>query len=238
MVFRSRGYRKGGRRSYRRSSYKRRSFKRRPRFFNKFRPASRSSGSELKYADFNIGTLEASQTVKNTFIYTKPDAGSTNAILLTVGGGSLVTQRVGNQAIIKEVTVRGQICTTDSTTKQPCYRMMLFVDKNCSGTAPTVLDLLDVPYGTNAIFAPRNLNYRERFVMLRDIRGATAPVGNTATCVPFEFDVKLNLKQTYTGPESAVANCTAGAIYFVCLGEDSTGYSKICCTIRMRFTDP
>lgn len=197
----------------------------------KFKKSGGLSATELKYVDCNSSTAV---DCSNVFDYTTHP----NAFAVNIAGGSTVTTRTGNQCFVREITVRGQMCTKTGVTAQPTYRIILFYDKNgIAGNNPAVTDLLDSAAANN-VFAPRNLTFRDRFVVLKDIRGATAPAAQTASCIPFEFSVKTNIRQTYG--DASASNVTSGGLYLAFVGENAYASSQITFvhSTRVRFTDP
>ena len=90
-------------------------------------------------------------------------------LLNGIAEGTDFNERVGRSIKIQSLLAKVAITqnSLDSGTVGAICRVMLIIDKKPAGGAPTVNDILDAS-GTSQYLAPRNLNNRNRFVILRD----------------------------------------------------------------------
>lgn len=84
--------------------------------------------------------------------------------LTEIGQGDTDTDRNGNTILLKDIQIRFSFKNM-STTQPHRARMILFVDKDCSGVYPTAQELLQI---WQNYLSPINKDYSKRFVLVKD----------------------------------------------------------------------
>lgn len=200
-----------------------------------------SSAPELKWIDYT-----ANITSDNNF------AGSASAALLNgISCGPDSYQRVGRQAHLKSIHVKMRT-VLDTSVVQGGVRFVLVLDKMPTGGAipafSTVFSDRDNAGATTIdIASSLNLNYRDRFVVLRNhliqIPNNTLVTGdiNTAQDLTHDWYVRLsNHIMTFSGSTTSVGDITDGAIYLYIYNSNNaqaTGRVQTSVCSRLRFTD-
>lgn len=196
------------------------------------KPLRRDYGNEpeLKYNDIAAATYQGDNT------------GTITALnLIAVGDDN--TSRDGRQICNRSIHVQGYLAPVDSTTLNSMCRMMLVWDSQPNGAIATMTDILSV---SNAV-SSTNLNNRERFRILRDLKFALGSSSNTATQAvsdgsnTYLIDCFLKLKDiktTYSGTTAVIASVATGALLLVTIGSNSSSnQGTFTLTTRLRFTD-
>lgn len=112
-------------------------------------------------------------------------------------------------------------------------RTLLVYDNQTDGAAPTIANILTA-VGPNGL---RNLDYRERFIILMDqtweINLTDYPIREV------EFYRKLGLKSIYSGTSASVTSIATGGIFMITCGTTATGATSSVGTfgVRLRYTD-
>lgn len=203
----------------------------------KYRGPFRSGGwyntqSELKYVDVAAASYACDTT------------GSVTALnLLAVGDDN--NTRDGRQVQLKSVHIQGIFRPQDNNNEDNYARVLLVMDHQPnSSTIATIGNILVA----SSSLSNTNLDNRERFTILRDIRFAggkrneaiTATVGSYSSesvQVINEF-VKLNHKTTYSGTTAVIGSVATNALLLVTIGDLAAGGgSNAALVSRVRFTD-
>lgn len=174
--------------------------------------------------------------VTNTFT----EANSTHFSLCGIASGTSDAQRIGNKVFAKYVEIRGEVENQDTVNDYPhTFRLICYVDKQPGGVENTVGNLLECGYADyTAVYASRNLNYRERFNVLKDVTITLAAPGTSACHVPFHLFIPLNIMTTYMGSTDGISSINSNAIYIAVLS-DCWGTEVVwCASCRMRYQDP
>jgi len=88
------------------------------------------------------------------------------------------------------------------------------------------------------IYANRNLSYRDRFSVLKDVTITLASPGTSAAHVPFHLFIPCKYSVTYNGSGDSIGGIATNALYVAALS-DNTVDDKVVwvCNCRMRFSD-
>lgn len=107
--------------------------------------------SELKFHD-----VESSTTFSNSGAMIN---------LTEIAGGSGDAQRNGNSIFVRYITLRGIMAANTNASYNTC-RMIVFIDKDTSGTTPTASDVLATTTTGFVPIAPLNDTNRARYKVL------------------------------------------------------------------------
>lgn len=146
---------------------------------------------------------------------------STNLTLCTIPQGATASQRVGQEAIIKQVQICIEFCLLGITNaaitvgSNKC-RVMVIVDHQCNGADLLAADVLEDSTDINSF---RNLKQTARFTVLHDgtytfnpqISGDyddQATHQQAKVCKTVKIFKTMNMKVSYEGTTAVVANIT------------------------------
>lgn len=200
-----------------------------------YRGRRSGTGQELKFKDTTV-------------------AAALSLIVGTIHSSSLVaipqdgteSGRVGRKVTVKAVHVRGLSVlagTSDNNQADDTIRLMLVLDKQANGAAPSVTDILE----TASIDSFNNLANKSRFRILKDSKivmntysgglgGTTTDSGNRT--LPFEWHINnLNLPIEYDNSATTGALATIRSNNLLVLGISSDQTATIRFTARVRYTD-
>lgn len=195
------------------------------------RSSSRFAGiDELKFVDV---TLNATSTA----------AGGTTTLMNGVSQGDDYNNRQGRKVNWTSLYFRGHVAPNSGTNapEGDVLRVMLVWDNQPNGALAAVTDVLS----TANVTSPRNLNNRERFVVLSDqtyVVGAnayTAGALTTGSPSPTYFSIykKLQSSTIFGGTGSAITDINTGSLFLLRVGKTANA-SLLSHTLRLRFADP
>lgn len=156
--------------------------------------------------------------------------------------GSDINNRIGRVITIKSIQLNFSHYATDATGLDQTHRFLLVYDKQANGVVPAIADILLA----SSPWAPRNLNNRNRFIILWD--QTTSVCGNVAAglangnlrIADKKYYRRHNLKTQYnTGDAGSIADISTGSLYFIAVGSVAAGVTagEMIGTARMRFID-
>lgn len=189
------------------------------------------NNSELKYTDL-ASTIYAADTT-----------GTVTALNLTAVGDDNTT-RDGRQICNRSIHIQGLLKPEDIATASNLSRLMLVWDNQPnSGAIAAITDILV----SSTSISSTNLNNRERFTILRDLRygcgyqsnavGAVFSNGDNTYALN-EFLSLKDVKTTYSGTTAAIGSVATGALLMVTIGSQAPGAGESFeLTTRLRFTD-
>ncbi|AJD07528.1 capsid protein [Sewage-associated circular DNA virus-18] len=183
------------------------------------------------------------------------DATSTNAAVTTTWQGALINgiaqgadfnQRIGRKAQMKSVLFNGNFfpgTTAAENASQGVYlRVVIVYDSQPnSGTFPGGTDFL----GANDPNTPLNLNNRDRFSILIDVRkqigsylfnGTPALTAGSPQNAYWNKYKKCNKETIFSGTAATLGSISTGAMYIFFVG-DFNGVGMIDFYTRVRYTD-
>lgn len=218
--------------------------------FRKVNPVSQSqvvpakSVVEIKSVDVNQGTLTGNFSTTPTFILL-------NAMRL----GTDFYQRVGRKIVMKSLRVTGIIVPSGSVATSASYmRMMVVYDKQSNGAAPAITDIITDVNGSGATgtnsYAGKNLNYRDRFVILRDhaMLGPIVSAGgaiSTYSIDPAAKDngylidwyIPMDHEVVYRADVGSISDIATGGLYVIFYGSTATASWEFQGRARLRYKD-
>ncbi len=146
-------------------------------------------------------------------------------LLTSIVEGTGLENRAGQHIMLRSLTMTLNIFNDSVETPQQ-LRFMIVYDRQCNGAAPTITDILT----TSSPLSPPSLNDRWRFRILKDkmtnlqVFGGAADMPQIKT---LKLDLaRMNLPVTFNaGNAGTVADCSAGSLWLVTLGDQATGTS-------------
>lgn len=155
-----------------------------------------------------------------------------------IQAGSSFFNRVGRKIELKSFTFKGIVFPVRTQTNEHLARIILLYDRQTNGALPAVADILQTTDQTGAntttSYSGINMNYRDRFLILRDIKlalpsvtdtgGVTTNLGAIDGVTPttnISFHVKLkNLVTQYRADSSpsVIGDIATGGLYMLFLG--------------------
>lgn len=191
---------------------------------------SYGSKGEMKYSDIATNTVAVNTT------------GSFSLLHIPILGSDF-NARIGRKTLAKSVYIRG-IWGSDvlGSIGAQQVRMVLFVDYQPNGLAPTVLQVLSTAVPTSHLAADN----RDRFKILCDKEFAIGPqnVATPAFSSPVVQNIKLykklNLQTIFNATNGGtIADITTGALYLFFIGSAAAGNGDGACTwsSRVRYAD-
>ena len=162
---------------------------------------------------------------------TQSDSPSTTPTITqinTVSQGDGADNRDGNVIFGTSLMLRGNVAVADTTN---IVRVIVFVDKNSNGSAPTASNILQVSTDPKS---PINIVNRHRFHVLRDMQFSLSTYGPGA--LNFKEYVKLGrLRMDFNGSDTTAR---MNGLYILTMS-DSGSVSHPPCKwySRLRFTD-
>lgn len=190
-----------------------------------------NNNAELKYSDLAAANYNADTT------------GTVTALNLTAVGDDNTT-RDGRQICNRSIHVHGFLQPVDNITSANYARLMLVWDSQPNSS--TIAAMTDILVAATSL-SNTNLNNRERFTILRDMKFAQGKSQDTATQAISDgnnttmIDTFLNLKDvktTYSGTTAVIGAVATGALLLVSIGSNAAGAGgTFTLTTRLRFTD-
>lgn len=196
---------------------------------------------ERKYSDINTATYAVNTTGTFTLCHI-PDLGSD------------FNDRIGRKTVLKSIYIRGRVQTStaaapngDTTTPAQLCRLIIFVDNQPNGAAPSITDLLVEALPSSQL----NANNRDRFRIIKDKEYAFDPVYNISTATqarymgnrqvyPIKLYKKLNVETIFNGTNGgSIGDINTGALYMLWLGSTASGATdaEAMVSVRCRFDD-
>lgn len=209
--------------------------------------------------------LKSVDVPENSFIFRDPTAGTNIVLLNGVFTGAGYYNRVGSRIEMKSVEIRGTIFNDLTSTVPGLARIIIFYDRQRRTPNPkfgtglaTISELLksrdQTGTATTKGDSEINLDYRDRFIILRDYQVYIPPVDNAGGTgvlqngpdwpggdYNYDFHLYIDLhglptlyEEPYTGTATTISRGSLAAA-FVCTGTDGRWSAK--CTSRLRFYD-
>lgn len=200
-------------------------FRRKPRMVRQkslYSPFQRKQGKEPHLFDMGATTFAGDTT-------------GTVQLLNGVAQGTDYGNRVGRRVTMTSAFIRGTLKANSTTPTAGQSRIILVVDRECNGVAPTIGDVLSTVTTTGNL----DLDNTERFLILMDQTLAVKP--NFATQVeyiPFKFYKKMRITTKYIGTGATVASIGENGLFLMTLGDFTAGTNtapEFILTARVRF---
>lgn len=154
-------------------------------------------------------------------------------LLSNTGTGTSEQDRIGNSILARNVNIRFSYTPNFTSVAFQLYRVILFVDKQQAGTAPTAAQLFQTPSNLDT---PFNKNFTDRFAILKDKRFNIAQQGSQTMSVQKWFR-KLEFHIRYVGTSSASASMGNNSLYLLLWSNAVTNPPTYNLYSRLNFTD-
>lgn len=164
-------------------------------------------------------------------------------LLNGVSQGDGLSSREGRIIRNRSVQINIQHRANASASSNYPIRMILFIDLEPSGSAPTASQLLRTSEGQNLDEAFRNLDNRNRFIILKDkyVQGNNYDNNGSTLLTHYHKWVKfkkLNLLTTFNANNGAtIADIQKGALYLFMYQGEPTYPPSVWVSAVVRFTD-
>ena len=186
--------------------------------------------------------------------YKAIDVSNPNAQVTNAGGvvllngcarGDDIGERDGRQITMRSVDIRMEIQPVGTATSAHSLRVIIFVDKQANGTAPTPANVLAVTGSAEATVSAHNLEYRNRFWILSDkVYGFGCDYGGAGVgvqrLVATRFWRSFAVKTTFnSGTAGTVADIATNSLYLLAISDTATAAQQPYLQFysRVRFTD-
>lgn len=172
-------------------------------------------------------------------------AGAPSFVLLNgCNQGDGQSSRDGRQILNKSVEVMMQWASNVSATTDCVCRAMLFIDLEPHGSTVTAGELLNLSSPSFGVEeAPKNLDYRSRFVIIKDKKfnfvnhPAWSSTAQHRQAVIFKYR-KLNFHSLFDASNNAdITDITKGALYLMVFANDATYAPTVDVAAKVRFIE-
>lgn len=173
-------------------------------------------------------------------VYSSATVNTTPTISLLNGltKGDDIGNRDGRSILMKSLNLQATIIVNASTTIGSFVRCMVFIDKSPSGVSPTYTEILDTSTITQPILAQRNLNFRKRFVILRDQLIEVSPGSGGKGLYCFNYYKKLAMHTIYDASDAGdITDISNNALYFLTVSNEGVNTPTVTLCSRVRFLD-
>lgn len=205
----------------------------------------RFMGSPYDISDVVHDVAQLRQLINTEFKYSYQigtdvplDNFSTPAIYLMNGlvQGTDADNRNGRSILVKSLqcALNVEMIGTETDTK---FRFMVVIDKQPNGAVATVSQILQSTGTENSLMAPRNLNNRKRFVILKD---QVMSLNEGVRRVGFiKYYRKLNMHTTYNSSDTGtITDIATNALYVILWSnKTTTGRPTLQINNNIRFLD-
>lgn len=158
------------------------------------------------------------------------------ALLNGLAQGTDNDQRIGRSIRMKSVQLL-LTNTQNASATNSLLRYILFIDKQPTGVAPTVAELISTPGGGSAYYGMRNLDNKKRFVILKD-QWVTMNSGTNNEIGVFEYYKKLDMHTVYDSSNAGtIADISSNALYLLALSNEVANPVSVTGSWRVRFLD-
>lgn len=213
---------------YRRTYRRRRTTRRKPGRYRIYKRAGKQLWKDVKMLKdaINVEYKQHESSVQTAVI----DNSSTQVHLLNgVPTGDDYGNRDGRQVRFKSIELHATISANVAQTSPSFVRGVLVIDRDAE-SLPTYTDIFE--YLTT--YSPRNLNNRNRFVILKDWHITLYP---DRPATQLNYYRKLDMKTVFDGTGSTYADISNNALYFVWLSNLASVAPLANGLVRLRFLD-
>lgn len=149
---------------------------------------------------------------------------------LTKGDGA--SNRDGNQVRIKSIQLKiaGEINASATSTRLRC---ILVIDKQANGVAPTLANILSL--NTAYIDSFRDLDFRKRFVILRDF---TMLLDSNNEQAQMDVYKKVDIKVVYDASNNGdITDISTNSIFMFFVSDEAVNLPTVTSSYRIRYID-
>lgn len=149
-----------------------------------------------------------------------------------IGQGTDEQNRIGNSILAKDINIRFQMLANFTTDQQNMIRMVIFVDKQQAGTAPTLAQLMQTTSNFQSSF---NKDYTDRFAILKDKYFTMN--ANEKRVLQGKFYKTLPFHIRFLGSTTAAADLGNNTLYVLYWSAYAVNGPSISHYSRLNFTD-
>lgn len=166
------------------------------------------------------------------------------ALVNGIAQGTDFNQRIGRQSTMKSIIFNGNVFNLSTASLNAFNggytRLVIIYDSQPNAALPSGTDI----FATNDPNSPMNLNNRDRFQVLMDVRkqvsaflmsATPALTAGTPGNAYFKKYRKCNKETVFSGTLGTIANISTGAIYLAYITDAAVAAFDY--YIRIRFTD-
>lgn len=203
-------------------------------WYRKKYSAMEIASKALSMAKYMKGMINCEKKYHDTSGAPTPSDSGQIALVSGIPAGDDNTNRSGNSVLVRSLYVkfRCSVNTTNTENNQN-IRLILFIDKQQNGAAPTVSNILQTFGGTNSIVSPLNLDMAPRFKVLYDKVFNLSKLDNTGNAGSVFKKLYFHAKYTGTGGSDVFTN----QIYHLLISDQPTNQPAITIYTRMGFYD-
>ena len=186
------------------------------------------------------GELKARDTASGAFA--GADWNGVAVLLNGIARGDDIDERVGRQILIRsyELSVIWHQAAPGAHPSRVA-RLVVVYDKQTNAAALTPAQVLTAVGTINAATSPKNLENRDRFTILRDIRTPMAAAETTDYEPPpkaLKVYQSITLPVTFNaGDAGTVADITTGSLYAIFISDQGAVLPSFSYTCRVRYED-
>lgn len=194
--------------------------------------------ANMAYKGFRIATrvaglVNVEYKVKDLVATATPSTSGSLSLLNGLTKGDDYNNRDGRQVRWKSIQMYLR-STLHASATNTSIRVIIFIDKQASETAPTAAALLDLTTAS-AVDAFRNLSNRKRFVIIADKRVVINTNYPEKTTRLYK---RLDMKQIFDDSDAGtVSDITTNSLYVLFLSDEATNVPSIVHNFRLRFID-
>lgn len=155
-------------------------------------------------------------------------------LLNGIAQGDAAQTRDGAQARLKSLESSANF-TLNAAATNATIRCIIFIDLQTDATTPALADVLDNSGLTDPTYASRNLDYRNRFLILKDYRFSLSSTGMQRK--NWHNYRKLDLKTVYSGTGATIASIRSQPLYILYVSDSASNNPAITAHHRIRFID-
>lgn len=183
-------------------------------------------------------SLAAEKKFNDTFNTLVTASGMSNTgsffLLNGIGAGTGFNERVGRKIKIK--TIQLNITVLVGSVVPARCRLMVVIDRQANGVAPTLGNILDTTLISSPSKAFMNLDNRARFSVIWDKKFTL----DTTTYTLRDFNVfkKKLIDVTYNGITNGIGSIATNSLYLVAMSDAAAANAPaLVCGSRIRYTD-
>lgn len=183
------------------------------------------SRTELKSIDLDLATTGSGTGDITTTM------GRTCANAISIGAD--INQRVGRKITIRSLELHYSILADGDEVSPSLCRIMVVFDKQANGTQPAGTDILT----GSTVYSPKNLNNRERFLILKDDLVSVQRLTDKSQVVS-KWYFRTALPVVYNaGVAGTYADIASGSLWVCIVGTLAVDYPLLKGFLRVRYSD-
>lgn len=202
------------------------------------RGTMRTSGNYGKYNQSGWQELKFLDDVLNNTVV--PESGLIVNTLLLISQGTGESERIGRKVMIKKLQISLEFLllpSTDQDSMMDICRIIVYLDKQCNGTAATASNILDTP----DVLSWRNIENSHRFNILKDfnielrsqVTGNGTTLDSTRVKSVYKIILDVNYPIEFSGTSGVISEIKSNNIGMLFLS--LSGVIKVQGKIRIRF---